>query len=248
MLDEHETEIVTFGLSKVHIMALIKECLNCNIFKWSGHYFSQKRGLAMGQRLAPVLAICFMSRIGRPVLARMPIVYCRYIDDCCVITSTQQEMDVLFDILNRQSQHIRFTREVPHEGWLPYLNTQIKISGGRYHVKWYRKNSSKNISLHAKSAHPEAVKRAVVRNMYRTPTGVGSGEVEREESRKLACEIANSNGYGTQYRRSGLKAYSLTIRNREGVLTSDFHSYQIKSAQKSDNALLEGIWLMMLSW
>nr|CDJ88329.1 unnamed protein product [Haemonchus contortus] len=48
----------------------------------------------------------------------MPIMYCRYIDDCCVITSTQQEMDVLFDILNRQSQHIRFTREVP----------QIKIS------------------------------------------------------------------------------------------------------------------------
>uniref|UniRef100_A0A7I4Z6L7 Reverse transcriptase domain-containing protein n=1 Tax=Haemonchus contortus TaxID=6289 RepID=A0A7I4Z6L7_HAECO len=216
MLDEHETEIVTFGLSKVHIMALIKECLNCNIFKWSGQYFSQKRGLTMGQRLAPVLAICFMGRIERPVIARMPIMYCRYIDDCCVITSTQQEMDVLFDILNRQSQYIKFTREVPHEGWLPYLNTQIKISGGRYHVKWYRKNSSKNILLHAKSAHPEAVKRAVVRNMYRTATGMCTGEVEREESRKLACEIAKLNGYGTQRKRSGLKAYS--PRNRENVM------------------------------
>uniref|UniRef100_A0A7I5ECJ5 Reverse transcriptase domain-containing protein n=1 Tax=Haemonchus contortus TaxID=6289 RepID=A0A7I5ECJ5_HAECO len=106
MLDERETEIVTFGLSKVHIMTLIKECLNCNIFKWSGQYFSQNRGLAMGQRLAPVLAICFMSRVERPVIARMPIMYCRYIDDCCVVTSTQQEMDELFDILNRQSQYL----------------------------------------------------------------------------------------------------------------------------------------------
>uniref|UniRef100_A0A7I5E7W2 Reverse transcriptase domain-containing protein n=1 Tax=Haemonchus contortus TaxID=6289 RepID=A0A7I5E7W2_HAECO len=218
MLDEHEAEIVTFGLSKFHIMALIEECLNCNIFEWSGQYFSRKRGLTMGQRLAPVLAICLMSRIERPVIARMPIMYCRYIDDCCVITSTQQEMDVLFDILNRQSQHNRFTREVPHEGWLPHLNAQTKISGGRYHVKWYRKNSLKNISLHTnhKSAHPEAVKRAVVRNIYRTATGVCTGEVEREESRKLACEIANLNGYGTQHRWSGSKAHSL--RNRENVM------------------------------
>uniref|UniRef100_A0A7I4Z2Y6 Reverse transcriptase domain-containing protein n=1 Tax=Haemonchus contortus TaxID=6289 RepID=A0A7I4Z2Y6_HAECO len=84
----------------------------------------------MGQRLAPVLAICFMSRVERPVIARMPIMYCRYIDDCCVITSTQQEMDELFDILNRQSQYIKFTREVPHEGWLPYLNNADK------HLKW----------------------------------------------------------------------------------------------------------------
>ncbi|XGW15193.1 hypothetical protein V3C99_001017 [Haemonchus contortus] len=188
-------------------MALIKECLNCNVFKWSGQHFSRKPGLALGQRLAPVLAICFMSRIESPATVHMPIMYCRYIDDCCVITSTQQEMDVLFDILNRPSQHIRFTREVPHEGWLPYLNTQIKISGGRYLVKWCRESSSKNILLHAKSAHPEAVKRAIVRNMYRTATGVCTGKVEREESRKLACEIANLNGYG-QHRWSGSKAYS----------------------------------------
>uniref|UniRef100_A0A7I4XX24 Reverse transcriptase domain-containing protein n=1 Tax=Haemonchus contortus TaxID=6289 RepID=A0A7I4XX24_HAECO len=109
-------------------MALIEECLNCNIFQLSGQHFSQKRGLAMGQRLAPVLAICFMSRVERPVLERLPIMYCRYIDDCCVFKPTQQEMDVLFDILNRQSQHITFTREVPPEGWLPYLSMQIKIS------------------------------------------------------------------------------------------------------------------------
>ncbi|XGW33913.1 hypothetical protein V3C99_017986 [Haemonchus contortus] len=170
----------------------------------------------MGQRLAPVLAICFMSRIESPVIARMPIMYCRCIGDCCVTTSTQQEMDVLFDILNRQSQYIKFTREVWHEGWLPYLNTQIKISGGRYHVKWYQKNRSKNILLHAKSAHPEAVKRAVVRNMYRTATGMCTGEVEREESRKLACETAKLNGYGTQRKRSGLEAY--LPRNRESVM------------------------------
>uniref|UniRef100_A0A7I4YX19 Reverse transcriptase domain-containing protein n=1 Tax=Haemonchus contortus TaxID=6289 RepID=A0A7I4YX19_HAECO len=148
----------------------------------------------MGQRLAPVLAICFMSRIEEPVLARSPLMYCRYIDDCSIVTSTQSEMDKRFRIMNEQSQYIRLTREIPKDGWLPYLNTQIKVSSGIVHVKWYRKRSSKNILIHATSAHPSAVKRAVIRNMYRTAARMCSGVTEREESRRLASAIARSNG------------------------------------------------------
>ncbi|VDP10428.1 unnamed protein product [Heligmosomoides polygyrus] len=86
--------------------------------KWSGNYFSQRRGLAMGQRLAPTLAICFMSKIERPALERLPIMYCRYIDGCCIITASQSDMDELFAILNTQSQYIKFTRETPSEARL----------------------------------------------------------------------------------------------------------------------------------
>ncbi|XGW33623.1 hypothetical protein V3C99_017772, partial [Haemonchus contortus] len=136
-----------------------------------------------------------MSRIEEPVLARLPLMYCRYIDDCCIVTSTQSEMDECFRIMNEQSPYITLTREIPQDGWLPYLNTQIKVSSGVVHVKWYRKRSSKNILIHATSAHPSAVKRAVVRNMYRTATCMCSGMSEREESRRLASNIARSNGY-----------------------------------------------------
>uniref|UniRef100_A0A7I4Z3S1 Transcriptional regulator n=1 Tax=Haemonchus contortus TaxID=6289 RepID=A0A7I4Z3S1_HAECO len=45
--------------------------------------------------------------------------------------------------------------------------------------------------------------------MYRTAVGVCTGEVEREESRKLASEIANLNGYGTRQRKSGSKGFSV---------------------------------------
>ncbi|VDO30958.1 unnamed protein product [Haemonchus placei] len=74
----------------------------------------------MGQRIAPVLAVCFMSRIEQPVLARLPIMYCRYIDDRFVITSTQSETDELFNILNSQSQYIKLTREALHEDGCPF--------------------------------------------------------------------------------------------------------------------------------
>ncbi|XGW27609.1 hypothetical protein V3C99_007872 [Haemonchus contortus] len=72
------------------------------------------------------------------------------------------------------------------------------------------------ILLHSKFAHPEAVKRAVVRNMYQTATGGYTGEMEREESRKLASGIANLNGYGTKQRKSGSKGYPL--RNHENMV------------------------------
>ena len=188
-------------------MTLIKECLNCNIFKWSGTYFSQIRGLAMGQRLAPVLAICFMSKIEQPVLSRNPVMYCRYIDDCCIVTSTQSEMDECFEILNHQSQYIRLTREQPHDGWLPFLNTQLMLTNGRMNVKWYRKGSCKNVILRAQSAHPVAVKRAVVRNMRRTAAQVCSGAVEREESLKLASENIENNGYPTRSRQNFISTF-----------------------------------------
>ena len=47
MLDRHVNEIATFGLDKAHIMTLVGACLRCNIFKCSGLYYSQIRGLAM---------------------------------------------------------------------------------------------------------------------------------------------------------------------------------------------------------
>ena len=195
MLDKNYSTMVTFGLSKTCILTLIRECLKCNIFKWSGTYYSQIRGLAMGQRLAPVLAICYMSKIEEPVLARLPLMYCRYIDDCYIITSTQSEMDECFRVLNQQSQYIKFTRETPQNGWLSFLNTRISLCNDVIRVKWYRKGSSKNILIHATSAHPAAVKCAVIRNMFNTAVGVCTGEEERLESRRLASSIARSNGY-----------------------------------------------------
>ena len=149
MLDRYISIISTFGLSKTRILVLVKECLKCNIFNCSGEYFSQVGGLAMGQRLAPVLAVCYMSRIEEPVLERLPLMYWRYIDDCFVVTSSQSEMDECFWILKEQLQYIKLTREKPRDGRLPYLNTQIHLSAGTIHVKWYQKESCQNILLHA---------------------------------------------------------------------------------------------------
>ncbi|VDP27841.1 unnamed protein product [Heligmosomoides polygyrus] len=124
LLNQYAGAINMYGFSINQAMILLKECLACNVFRWSGKYFAQTRGLAMGQRLAPTLAISFMSKIEAPVLSRLPLLYCRYVDDCFIVCSTQDEMDRCFEIMNSQSDYISLTMETPCGNWLPFLNVQ----------------------------------------------------------------------------------------------------------------------------
>ena len=57
-----------------------------------------------------------------------------------------------------------------------------QLSNGIVTMKWYRKNSCKNILINAKSAHPMSTKLAVIGNMFKTATMVCTGEDERLEA------------------------------------------------------------------
>ncbi|KAJ1374745.1 hypothetical protein KIN20_037506 [Parelaphostrongylus tenuis] len=61
----------------------------------------------MGQRLKSSLDIAFMSKVETPVLHRRPILYFRYVDDCFIICSTQEEMDKCYEFLNGQKPVFR---------------------------------------------------------------------------------------------------------------------------------------------
>lgn len=78
--------------------------------------------------------------------------------------------------------HKVYARSSVRISWPPFLNTQIRVSNGQYSVKCYRKGSSKIIVIHAKSVDPSAVKRPVLRSMFRTATKVSAGDEERKEN------------------------------------------------------------------
>ena len=135
LLTKHQATLNLYNFSIGQLMTLLSECLKCNVFRWAGHYYQQVRGLAMGQRLAPTLAIAFMAKVEEPILERAPLLYCRYVDDCCIVCPTQAELDACFDLLNRQSPHIKLTREKPVNNWLPFLNVEVFLSKGQYKTK-----------------------------------------------------------------------------------------------------------------
>ncbi|VDP51076.1 unnamed protein product [Heligmosomoides polygyrus] len=100
-LTENEASVNLYGLSVSQVVTLVNECLMCNVFKWSGEYYRQIRGLAMGQR---------------------------YIDDCFIVCPTQSEMNACLELLNQQSEYIKLTREKLAENWLTFLNVEAHLS------------------------------------------------------------------------------------------------------------------------
>ena len=63
LINANRDKVNLFGLSTADVILLLNTIIRSNIFAWSGCYYRQKRGLAMGNRIAPILAIAFMNHL-----------------------------------------------------------------------------------------------------------------------------------------------------------------------------------------
>ena len=63
LLDMHKESICMFGLTLTDIRALLSHCLNSNYLKFGEKYYRQTKGIAMGSRVAPPLAVVFIRRL-----------------------------------------------------------------------------------------------------------------------------------------------------------------------------------------
>ncbi|EYB86176.1 hypothetical protein Y032_0283g1298 [Ancylostoma ceylanicum] len=194
LLQRHQDEIHTFGLRKDDLRELLVATLACNIFQFDGEFYVQKRGLAMGLRISPLLAVVYLDRIERRSLVSGILFYKRYIDDVFIIGSTESDLHIMLGKLNTCDPNIRFTVETPDtSGFLPFLNARIRISHGSKQIMWYKKPQSKNILLHSRSSHPLYVKANMIRNLINTKGRIcnqDNPEVEEKVTR-----ILNENGY-----------------------------------------------------
>jgi len=96
----------------------------------------------MGNRIAPILAIAFMHSLKSRALFCNPKVYVRYVDDMFIVVDSEEALQSLFVHLNSQNENIKFTMERPNEqGWLAFLDTEVRVSGERFETRWYSKPS-----------------------------------------------------------------------------------------------------------
>jgi hypothetical protein len=197
LLQNNRGNINFHGFRICDIECLLTACLANNTFKFNNKYFCQIRGLAMGNRLAPILAIAYMDYIENQCVLNDLILYKRYIDDTLIIAENQMKLDYVFQTINTIDPNIKFTREKPTNGWLPFLDTEINIQN-QVQTKWYRKPMKKNIILHATSAHPSYIKTNVVNAMYNKADFVTSKQFKPEIKIK-ALAIATSNGYTSKH-------------------------------------------------
>ena len=62
------------------------------------------------------------------------ILYKRNIDDITVIAKSKETLNSVYDSLNDIDPHIKFTREITEDEWLPFLDVKININDMVYKV------------------------------------------------------------------------------------------------------------------
>ncbi|EYB97548.1 hypothetical protein Y032_0139g2090 [Ancylostoma ceylanicum] len=91
-LNNHSNKVSMWGFSTSDTEILLEAALAFNTFRFNNIFYPQKRGLAMGIRIAPLLAIVFLDHIGKVSLTKRILFYKGYIDKVFVI-------EVLFSIV-----------------------------------------------------------------------------------------------------------------------------------------------------
>ncbi|MEL7308257.1 MAG: hypothetical protein AAGK05_10605 [Pseudomonadota bacterium] len=163
-------------------LSLIKLALNSELVLYKGDYYKQIQGLAMGNPLAPQLAIIYMHKVEMLILEKTKCVlkWKRYIDDIFVIWPSDFTSAEVLKTANSVSSKIKFTFEPASlEGCLPFLDCEVMRIRNHFETRLYTKGIHSGTIFPWSSNAPVSSKRAVL-----------FGELHRADSRSTNPECA----------------------------------------------------------
>ncbi|CAI5443815.1 unnamed protein product [Caenorhabditis angaria] len=215
-LKKHSKDIDWYWMTFYQVTSLLRACLDFNSFSFNNKLYQQGRGLAMGSRLAPMLAVIYMDSIEFPARSLSNICFYRYIDDIIVLAASKEDLNEIFQCLNSQSNFIKLTREEPTNGWLPFLNFELRIQDNSIVHRWYRKPSSKNLLVRFDSFHPIKQKSNIVVNTIRTAKSCSTSD-NKSYSENLALRVLEKNGYNISKQKSNRPFYQKRVSVQTNV-------------------------------
>ena len=125
----------------------------------------------MGSRIAPILSTLVLDKLERrhiyAGLDTDPLIYLRYVDDTLVVASSRIAAMTLLNVLNASHRSIQFTVEhCDSDGFVPFLDTKISFTAGRFEHIFYQKPAKKNLFINANSAVSSSTKRNTMKNEF----------------------------------------------------------------------------------
>jgi predicted GIY-YIG superfamily endonuclease/flagellar basal body rod protein FlgC len=169
LLEKDETLCERTSHNVDNIMEMITVCVTNTYFQFNSDFYKQKKGMAMGSPLSPVLCNIFMEQLEEKAIATFqtkPLVWKRYVDDIFFIwPGDEHSVKTFHDHLNMQDQDINFTIELEVEGCLPFLDVEVIRVKDRITTRVYRKPTNSNLYLQYDSAHPKSVKNGIVNTL-----------------------------------------------------------------------------------
>ena len=190
-------------ITRNDVGTLLKLCLSSDIIHFDGKAYKQLNGLAMGNNIAPILAIIYMHFVESEVLSRLSdkiIFFQRYLDDCFLIYRNLSTDDLL-STFNSVNKCIQFTIEEPHNSKLPFLDLMIfySLSKNCFSSSIYFKDCHSGTILPWSSNVAISTKRNTVINEFSRAIRNSSDEEKKLLSMSLVQQRFCNNGYPRKF-------------------------------------------------
>ncbi|KAK3712865.1 hypothetical protein QZH41_005524 [Actinostola sp. cb2023] len=120
------------GLNDDDFESFLRLCLTSDVILIGDKGYTQKTGLAMGNNLAPALAIIYMNEIDIQILCQFQdkalMSLKRYIDDIFIAwMSDGITAEEILSTANSLNTALKFTIEMPQDNQLPFLDTMVSL-------------------------------------------------------------------------------------------------------------------------
>ena len=152
------------SISTESLLELAECVLKNNIFDFNGHFYKQKRGTAIGTKMAPSYAILFMADLEEKLLKASsvsPLVWWRYIDDIFLIWEHGEEsLQAFIKHLNSFHPTIKFTADYSYDK-VNFLDVQVIKQGKNLVTDLFVKSTDTHQYLQASSCHVYHSKRSI---------------------------------------------------------------------------------------
>lgn len=157
------------GISVENFIELLSFYLSSTLVRWDAKVFTQKSGICIGSRVAPVLSDIFLSCVDRVLhtdFGEMVLKVFRYVDDYMILLRRKDYLRQMIDILKcfrERGQGLQFTSACPVNGALQFLDFSLSFHDSR--VCWAFAPRSRKPLLSFFSCHSKIVKSGIAVNI-----------------------------------------------------------------------------------
>ena len=167
--------------------------LESTYFSYSGEFFEQQEGAAIGSPVSAAMANLYMEffkELALRTAATKPRLWKRYVVDmCCTV-------EELLTHLNNVRPSIKFTAEVEKDGRLPFLDTLLqRRDDGSLDVSVYREPMHTNRYLDLHSHHPPQFKRGLVKCLFDRARTITTGHNKLLKEEHHLTSVLRQNRY-----------------------------------------------------
>jgi hypothetical protein len=196
LFEENKHLTVLEDLSRADFIGLLRLALCSDRINVEGNLFRQRSGVAMGNNLSAFVAIAYMHWVESQIISPDEVrFWVRYIDDVFFISRLSPE--ALLQKANSVTSDIKFTREDPTNGSIPFLDTLVRVSdqSGAFLTSLYVKPIHSGHTLPYDANVPLSRKRANLVTEFRRARRICSHEDAVTEAIRILTDRFRSNGY-----------------------------------------------------